>query len=149
VHPYFDNSLNRLSLVPELGSIGCDHAARVATSTGIEASMRRDIGDNLTVSASYALSRATDDLPGGDVLRSWTKPTHQCRYHVAACSDLGIARDQLAKRLPMTPSPLVPGRSRRRLLCDRPPQSPGGTLFFGDMRLARTIPLRLAICCCG
>jgi len=75
VHPYFDNALNRLSLIPELGLDRVLITARSGESRGLEASVHHDFAEHWVVSGSYTLSRATDDLVVEDVLRSWDQ-TH-------------------------------------------------------------------------
>ena len=121
-------------------------APRGGDSTGIEASMRRDIGDNLTVSASYALSRATDDLPGGDVLRSWDQ-THAFNADITWQRALTSASLVISwhSGWPMTPVTLVPGTVTAPAALRIGPRNSArwGSYFSADMRLGRTIPLRL------
>jgi TonB dependent receptor/TonB-dependent Receptor Plug Domain len=74
VSPYFDNSLDRLVLLPELGPDRLLVTPNSAETAGIELSARRAFGPGFEASAAYALSRTTDDLNGRDVPRSWDQP---------------------------------------------------------------------------
>jgi TonB dependent receptor/TonB-dependent Receptor Plug Domain len=74
VSPYFDNSLDALVLLPELGPDRQLVMPRSAETAGIELSARRAFGAGFEASAAYALSRTTDDLNGRDVPRSWDQP---------------------------------------------------------------------------
>jgi hypothetical protein len=146
VHPYFDNSLNRLSLVPELGIDRARIAPRGGDSTGIEASARRDVGENLVVSASYVLSRTTDDLPGGDVLRSWDQ-THAVNANITWQHALTSAALVISwhSGWPMTPVTLLPASGTGPAYLQIGPRNSArwGSYFSADVRLARTIPLRM------
>jgi hypothetical protein len=145
VHPYLDNSLNRLSLVPELGLDRVLIAPRGGDSTGIEASVRRDIGDNLVVSGSYALSRTTDDLQTGDVLRSWDQ-THALNANITWQHALTSASVVIGwhSGWPMTPVALVPATATTPAYLQIGPRNSAhwGGYFSADVRLAQTIPLR-------
>jgi hypothetical protein len=146
VHPYFDNSLNRLSLLPELGLDRTLITPRGADSAGIEASARRDVGDNLVVSASYALSRATDDLQGRDVLRSWDQ-THAFNADITWQRALTSASVVIGwhSGWPMTPVTVSPGAAMAPAYLQIGSRNSGrwGSYFSADMRLAHTIPLRV------
>jgi hypothetical protein len=74
VSPYFDNSLDRLVLLPELGPDRLLVTPNSAETAGIELSARRAFGPGFEASGAYALSRTTDDLNGRDVPRSWDQP---------------------------------------------------------------------------
>jgi hypothetical protein len=74
VSPYFDNLLNGLVLLPELGPDRVRLAPNGAETAGIELSARHVFGRGFEGSAAYALSRTTDDLNGRDVPRSWNQP---------------------------------------------------------------------------
>jgi outer membrane receptor protein involved in Fe transport len=75
VHPYFDNSLNPLTLIPELGLDRILIAPRGGNSKGLELSATEHLNEQWDLSGSYTLSRTTDKLATGDVLRSWDQ-TH-------------------------------------------------------------------------
>jgi outer membrane receptor protein involved in Fe transport len=74
VSPYFDNSLDSMVLLPELGADRLRLAPRSAETAGIELSARRAFGPGFEATAAYAVSRTTDDLNGSDVPRSWDQP---------------------------------------------------------------------------
>jgi outer membrane receptor protein involved in Fe transport len=74
VSPYFDNSLDSLVLLPELGPDRLRLAPKGAETAGVELSAHHAFGRGLEASAAYALSRTTDDLNGRDVPRSWDQP---------------------------------------------------------------------------
>jgi hypothetical protein len=70
-HPYFDNYLNPLSLIPELGLDRVLLTPRGGASRGVELSAADQVGESWTVSGSYTVSHVTDDLAGQDIPRSW------------------------------------------------------------------------------
>jgi outer membrane cobalamin receptor len=80
-HPYFDNTLNPLSLIPELGLDRVLVAPRAGDSRGIELSATDHVAEHWELSGSYTLSRATDEFPGGDALRSWDQ-THAINANI-------------------------------------------------------------------
>jgi outer membrane receptor protein involved in Fe transport len=82
VSPYFDNSLNALSLLPDLRPDRLRIAPGAAEAAGIELSVRRSLGYGFDASAAYALSRTTDDLGGRDIPRSWDQ-THALNLDLA------------------------------------------------------------------
>jgi len=146
VHPYFDNALNRLSLLPELGLDRVLITARGGDSMGVEASVRHDFAEHWVVSGSYTLSRATDDLAVEDVLRGWDQ-TH------AFSGDLTWQRALTSASLvigwhsgwPKTPvSYLQAGGTTPAYFRIGPRNSSRwGSYFTIDVRVARTVPLRL------
>lgn len=75
VHPYFDNLLDRLSLIPELGIDRTLVVPQSAESAGLELSVHRSLSEDWDVSAAYALSKVTDQIQGQEVPRSWDQ-TH-------------------------------------------------------------------------
>jgi hypothetical protein len=74
VSPYYDNLLDALVLLPDLGPDRQRLVPKSAETAGIELSARRPFGAGFEASATYALSRTTDDLNGRDVPRSWDQP---------------------------------------------------------------------------
>jgi hypothetical protein len=82
ISPYYDNSLNSVSLVPELEPDRVLLAPTDAETAGVELSARRSFGSMLEGWATYAVSRTTDDLDGGDVRRSWDQ-THAASLGLA------------------------------------------------------------------
>jgi hypothetical protein len=81
VHPYFDNLLDRLSLIPELGIDRTLIAPSSAESAGIELSVHHSIGSTWDLSGAYTLSKVTDDIQGHDVPRSWDQ-THSLNVNL-------------------------------------------------------------------
>lgn len=71
ISPYYDNALGVVTLLPELQPDRMLIAPLGAESDGIELSARQSIGSHLTLWGTYTLSQALDELPGGDVPRSW------------------------------------------------------------------------------
>ena len=71
VSPYYDNALGVVTLLPELQPDRILIAPFGAESDGVEFSARQAIGPRLTLWGTYTLSQAVDELPGGDVPRSW------------------------------------------------------------------------------
>jgi outer membrane receptor protein involved in Fe transport len=74
VSPYFDNSLDSLSLVPDLAPDRVRVTPSDSESAGAELSMRRALSPTLEVWGSYAWSRVADEFAGEDVLRHWDQP---------------------------------------------------------------------------
>jgi outer membrane receptor protein involved in Fe transport len=74
VSPYFDNTLDSLSLLPDLTPDRVRVAANDAESAGAELSVRGALSPSLEGWASYAWSRVADELAQEDVLRSWDQP---------------------------------------------------------------------------
>lgn len=149
VHPYFDNSLNRLSLLPELGLDRVRIVPGGGDSRGVELSARRAVGDTLSVSASYALSRTTDDLQGPDVLRSWDQ-THAFNADIAWRQASTSAALVIGWHTGWPMTPMIPmswpaaatiapayvrigARNRNRW----------SSYFSADVRVAHTVPLRM------
>lgn len=82
VSPYYDNSLDALSLLPELEPDRVRVAPGDAETAGVELSGRLPLSPSIQLSGSYALSRTTDDLAGRDVPRSWDQ-THAATLALA------------------------------------------------------------------
>jgi outer membrane receptor protein involved in Fe transport len=72
--PYFDNQLDPLALVPDLTPDRLRVAPSASEASGLEMSLRKPVSDSLTAWGTLAWSRVADDLPDGDVLRSWDQP---------------------------------------------------------------------------
>jgi len=72
--PYFDNQLDPFALLPDLTPDRIRVVPRASEASGLELSVRRPISDSLTGWGTLAWSRVADDLPAGDVLRSWDQP---------------------------------------------------------------------------
>jgi hypothetical protein len=146
VHPYFDNILSPLSLIPELGPDRVLIAPRGGDSTGIELSATDHIAEHWDLSGSYTLSRTTDDLPGGDVPRSWDQ-TH------AFNANISWRRAQTSASLilswhsgwPKTPIGLIPSTATQPAYLQIGPRNSArwGRYVSMDVRLAHmfTLPL--------
>lgn len=71
VSPYFDNTLNPLSLLPDLAPDRVRLAPSASESTGLEVNARTPLFDGASAWGSLSWSRVADDFEGRDVLRSW------------------------------------------------------------------------------
>jgi outer membrane cobalamin receptor len=82
VSPYYDNSLDALSLLPDLRPDRVRIAPHGAETAGVELSARKSLGYGFDAFATYAISRTTDDMSGLDVPRSWDQ-THAVNLDLA------------------------------------------------------------------
>jgi outer membrane receptor protein involved in Fe transport len=145
VHPYLDNELNRLSLVPELGLDRVLIAPLGGHSVGLEASVRHSFGPDWVASASYILSRSVDELSNQDVLRSWDQ---KHAFNADLTWKHGLTSATLVVGLhsgwPRTPVALVPavGTAPAYLEIGERNSSRWDDYFSADIRVARTVPLR-------
>lgn len=71
VAPYFENQVDPLALVPDLGIDRARVHPRRSEASGFELNARTALRDNWSAWGSLAWSRVADDFPEGDVLRSW------------------------------------------------------------------------------
>ena len=74
VSPYFDNTLDALSLLPDLEPDRVRVAPQDSESAGLELSARRVLTPSLELWASYTWARVADEFANEDVLRSWDQP---------------------------------------------------------------------------
>jgi hypothetical protein len=74
VNPYFDNSLNAVSLLPDLQPDRIRVAPVDSEAAGLELGARRSFTPSLEGWANYSWSRVADRFASGDVLRSWDQP---------------------------------------------------------------------------
>jgi outer membrane receptor protein involved in Fe transport len=144
VSPYFDNSLNALSLLPDLRPDRVRIAPSDAETAGVELSVRRSLGYGLDASAAYALSRTTDTLSGREVPRSWDQ-THALNldlawHHANTSASLLVGWHSgwprtpvsIAQATPTLPASIAVGlRNSARW----------GNYATADLRLAQTVPL--------
>jgi outer membrane receptor protein involved in Fe transport len=72
--PYFDNQLDPFALLPDLTPDRIRVVPKASEATGLELSVHKPFSDSLTGWGTLAWSRVADDLPAGDVLRSWDQP---------------------------------------------------------------------------
>lgn len=145
LHPYFDNALNRLTFVPELGLDRVPVRPRGGESTGVEASVLRDFGSDWVLSMSYVLSKAVDDLGSQDVLRSWDQ-RHAFNgnltwRHRHSSASLVI---EWHSGWPTTPVTFVPanGMGPAFLQIGARNTARWGSYFSADVRVAHTFPFR-------
>jgi len=71
VSPYFVNALGLVTLLPELQPDRIKIAPLASQSDGLELSAKRPIGFHLNMWATYTVSKAFDELPSGNIPRSW------------------------------------------------------------------------------
>jgi outer membrane receptor protein involved in Fe transport len=146
VHPYFDNYLNPLSLIPELGLDRVLLQPRGGDSRGLELSAQQQVAAQWTLAGSYTLSRVTDDLPTQDVLRSWDQ-THalnlDATWRRAATSASAVL--SWHSGWPTTPVQLIPasGTSPAYLQIGARNSTRWGDYLSIDLRLAHTLRLPL------
>jgi hypothetical protein len=74
VSPYYDNTLEKLSLVPDLTPDRVRVAPNNSESAGVELSAHRAFSNSLEGWANYVWSHVADDFANGSVLRSWDQP---------------------------------------------------------------------------
>jgi hypothetical protein len=74
VTPYYDNTLEKLTLVPDLIPDRVRIAPIDSQSSGVELSAHRVFSASLEGWAAYTWSRVADDFPAATVLRSWDQP---------------------------------------------------------------------------
>ncbi|HWM69222.1 MAG TPA: TonB-dependent receptor [Steroidobacteraceae bacterium] len=141
VHPYFDNLLDRLSLIPELGIDRTLVTPSSAESAGLELSVHHSFAAAWEISAAYALSRVTDDILGQDILRSWDQ-THALNlnlnwHHTNASAAVLLGWHTGWPRTPLTQtesaieSVLIGPRNSARW----------GSYFSADVKVAYTAPV--------
>ena len=74
VSPYYDNTLQKMTLVPDLIPDRVRLAPGDSQSAGVELSAHRAFSPVLEGWANYTWSRVVDDFSGATVLRSWDQP---------------------------------------------------------------------------
>jgi outer membrane cobalamin receptor len=74
VAPYYENSLDPVSLIPDLEPDRLRLAPNAATSRGIELTARGSLGPAFDWWGTYTRSRTTDELAGANAPRSWDQP---------------------------------------------------------------------------
>jgi TonB-dependent receptor-like protein len=139
VGPYFDNSLDSLSLLPELEPDRRRVAPADAETAGVELSVRRPLSARVQLWGTYAVSRTTDDLAGRDVPRSWDQ-THAATLALAWQGVSTSASALLGWHTGWPRTPLSPGSGTAA--------APGG-LLVGERNSARwanylTVDLRVS-----
>jgi outer membrane receptor protein involved in Fe transport len=71
ISPYFDNTLDPLSLLPDLAPDRVRLAPTASEATGLEVNGRMPLFEGASTWGSLSWSRVADDFQGHDVLRSW------------------------------------------------------------------------------
>lgn len=146
VHPYFDNTLNPLTLIPELGLDRVLIAPRGGDSRGVELSGADRLAQNWELTGSYTLSRATDDLPNGEVLRSWNQ-THALNAGIRWRRPLTSASLVFSwhSGWPRTPISLIPSTATQAGYLQIGPRNSGewDRYISVDVRVAHTLALPL------
>jgi hypothetical protein len=142
VSPYFDNSLNSVSLVPELEPDRLRIAPSDAETAGVELTARKSFGANLDGWSTYAVSRTTDDLKAVDVPRSWDQ-THAASVglawrHLQNTASLVLAWHSGWPSTPVALVTAIPATSPGILLGARN-SARWGDYFTADVRLARAL----------
>jgi hypothetical protein len=141
VSRYYENSLNSVSLVPELAPDRLLIAPTDAETQGLELSARRQIGRKFNVWATYAWSKTTDDVHGHDVPRSWNQKN-------AATLGAAWRHRQISASLvldwhsgwPQTPLSLVSASSNGAAVYSVGARNSSnwGNYFTADARVSRT-----------
>ena len=144
ISPYFDNTLNSLSLVPELQPDRIRIAPTSAEASGVEFSASRSLASNLDASGSYSVARTSDDVLGQTVPRTWDQPR---------TASLGLTwhQSQTTASLlstwhsgwPRTPLSMVPGTASAPayfVVGDRN-SARWGDYFTADLRVAQVVAL--------
>ena len=73
VSPYFDNLLGAQTLLPDMVPGRIRIAPISAEADGAELSVRGVVEENVSYWGGYTWARVTDELPAGDVARSWNQ----------------------------------------------------------------------------
>jgi outer membrane receptor protein involved in Fe transport len=144
VSPYFDNSLDPLVLLPELGPDRLRLAPNSAETAGIELSAHHAFGPSFEASAAYALSRTTDDLNGRDVPRSWDQPhalsVDMTWRHANFSTSLLAGWHSGWPRTPVSVVPGAPGVPAYFAVGARN-SARWGDYLSADLRMAQIVPL--------
>jgi hypothetical protein len=145
VSPYYDNTLEKLTLVPDLTPDRVLVAPAAAVSEGVELSARKVFSASVSGWATYTWSHAVDDFspPEASVLRSWDEPH-------ALTSGLTWARGPLTAETvvgwhrgwPRTPFTFVPGEAFSAPLVVLGPRNSArwGNFFTLDLRASWSVP---------
>jgi hypothetical protein len=74
ISPYFDNTLNPLSLLPDLAPDRVRLAPTASEASGLEVSGRLPLFERASGWGSVSWSRVADDFQEHDAVRSWDQP---------------------------------------------------------------------------
>jgi outer membrane cobalamin receptor len=142
VHPYYDNLLDRLSLIPELGIDRTLITPSSAEAAGIELSVRHSFSAVWDLSGAYALSKVTDEIQGHEVPRSWDQ-THALNvnlnwHHTNASAALLLGWHTGWPRTPMTQIESISGGPE--VLIGARNSARWASYFSADTKVAYTVP---------
>jgi hypothetical protein len=145
ISPYFDNTLDAVSLLPELEPDRVRLAPVDAEAAGIELSARAQINPRYSAWATYTLSQTNDDFVGLDTPRSWDQ-RHAANFGVAwtrarTSASILVGWHSGWPRTPLTLVPAGPAATAYLLVGGRN-AGRWGSHFSADLRVTRTVPLR-------
>ena len=144
ISPYFDNTLDVVSLLPELEPDRVRLAPADAESAGIEFSARAQLNPRFSAWATYTLSQTNDDLVGQDIPRSWDQ-RHAASFGLAWAQARTSASILVGwhSGWPRTPLTRVPAASigAPYLVVGTRNSARWGSYFSADLRVTRTVPL--------
>ena len=145
ISPYFDNTLNPLSLLPELEPDRILVTTTDAESTGIEFSAQRQFAAHFHTWGTYTLASATDEVLRQAIPRSWDQ---------RQAASLGVAWSQARTSAslmlgwhsgwPRTPVSVFPGTALlpAELMVGSRNSARWGDYFNAALRASQTFPLR-------
>jgi outer membrane receptor protein involved in Fe transport len=142
--PYFDTSLDALSLLPELEPDRVRVTPRDAEAAGVELSARLTFDSGVQVWSAYAVSRTTDDVNDHDVPRSWDQ-THAANAGLAwqgrqTAASVLVEWHTGWPRTPLAVSTGTPAFPGGLIVGDRN-SARWGSYFSADLRVSRTVPV--------
>ena len=142
VSPYFDNTLQKLTLVPDLMPDRVRLAPRDSQSAGVELSVHRAFSTCLEGWANYTWSHVVDDFSGVSVLRSWDQP-HALTSGLTWSKGPAAAEAMLGwhRGWPRTPFRFIPGTlsTPAAIVFGARNSSRWGNFFTLDLRSSWTI----------
>ncbi len=145
ISPYFDNTLDAVSLLPELEPDRVRLEPVDAEATGIEFSARTEINPRYSAWVTYTLSQTNDDFVGLDTPRSWDQ-RHAANFGVAwtqarTSASILVGWHSGWPRSPLTLVPAAPASTAYLMLGPRN-SARWGSYFSADLRVARSVPLK-------
>jgi TonB-dependent Receptor Plug Domain len=144
VDPYYDNTLEKLTLVPDLLPDRVRIAPTASQSSGLELSAHRAFSGSLDGWAAYSWSHALDVFQGANVLRSWDQP-HALTSGVTWSEGLMATEAVLGwhRGWPRTPFTYIPASvlSPPGVLLGSRNSNRWGNYFTLDLRSSWSVPL--------
>lgn len=144
VSPYFENTLDTLSLLPDLEPDRVRVAPKDSETDGIELSARHALSSSLEAWASYAWTRVADEFASADVPRSWDQP-HALTAGLAWSGERTGASMLVSwhRGWPRTPFDAHPATPTAAARVTVGPRNSGrwGNYFTLDLRATWTLPL--------